>query len=142
MDKQFLLLMFFVLLGCSQNKEKEPQVINVEIVYLEDTVKSGNPVSAKVFLNNQSLYKLARENNINEYLKIQFWDGNTNTGLQSVPINSDTGLISFTPIVDEINSDSITAHVWEVGVFIKFLKNDSEYDTLFRKKTTVKVTNE
>jgi hypothetical protein len=137
-------VIFCFLLSCSSPEKRqveedtytEPQ-INIIVQSPYDTIENGKIYTAKVYLNNDSLYSLAMKNNIENYLMVKYEPtvDTTKFSLAShaTKLVGDTAYISFAVHDDpsHFNNFGLNSRIWQVDFNINYLNDSYNPDTTF-----------
>lgn len=141
MNKIIILITLGVLLFNCSNSERQskkpaqPAFIIPVTTNENDTISNGSTFVTKAFLSNDSLYKVAQANGIEDYLRISFEDSinyqNISWPSHRASLNGDTGIIEFNVSLDTLTDNQIARFDWLLMIDVTFKKGSTRYDTGF-----------
>lgn len=136
-----ILLGCCILFGCSSNTDS-PQAVSVAPVSEQisinavnsgsrDTIEEGEPFSVKVYLSHPLLSDMAKSNNIQRPIIVLYNSLDKMTMRDSAVMVGDTGVVKFTPVIENIKPGEVRPYIWTYAVKVDFQSTNSGIDTTF-----------
>lgn len=108
-----------------------------------DTITNGSLYKTKVYLTNDSLYKIAMQNGIQNYLNVKYEPGIDTTffsrSTKNPSLIGDTAIIEFILDIPNSKNNQIIAHPWQVDINLNFKEDNNLVDTSFIYQSTIYV---
>ena len=126
----------------TKNKQQQPVYIVVENA--KDTLENGSTFKTRVYLSSEQLYNEAKNNGIDEYLKITFEEIIKRGSLPAkvAEMKGDTGIIEFQLPYMEIPEGAIEKFDWLVMAAVNFKQVSLHFDTAYLDTVRIYIKNE
>ena len=142
----FIGVLLLIVLSCTTgNNEKRVQVdipFTYPVIEGADTVENEKYYEAKVFLSDDTMYEVARQNGIKDYLKIkyEYQPGSSDYAwaTQDVEMKGDTGFVKF-KVQEILREGEVKAVKWMTQFDISYLNGSNQIDTVFKNMGTIYV---
>lgn len=147
-------IVLFIFFSCSSRKEhshiERDDIVNdlyIEILNSnkDDTIINDQTYETTIFLNDSSLFSIAKQNGIDNYLSFTF-DVDTNPNKYSNTKNKykavllgDTGVVKFHVFIPELKKGKIVPYYWQFEAVIKYKNPKSAFDVAYAQEGRIYV---
>ncbi|MBL6449628.1 hypothetical protein JMN32_25175 [Fulvivirga sp. 29W222] len=138
-DKIVLIVVIIFISACSKTAEYrtilDDTILFIKIASDKDTVVNGDIYEADIFLTKDTLYKVAQNNKIKDYIKAKYEVNIDRSKLirasKNLKVVNDTARLKFKAYREGLKPDSTIEAYLQAEISVNFKNNDDRSDTTF-----------
>jgi hypothetical protein len=146
----FVALITLILVSCSKERENKDKYTGPLMPIIEsegDTISNGELLRTKIYMSNDSLFRVALANGISNYLLIKYdtiFDENERyrESFKIPRMVGDTAYIEFMINIKNFNQGSILEYTWRADINLNFKSDCIPVDTSFVYLSTIYIKND